>query len=131
LLIDESYNANPASMLATIGELANNAIGRRIVVLGAMKELGAKSDEYHMALARPLADAKVDFAILVGEEMQILAEKLKAGLEGPDDFAHCATAKEALDLLRDNLRGSDTVLVKGSNSMGLSAIVAALVGKGS
>ncbi len=131
LLIDESYNANPASMAATIGELANSAAGRRVVVLGAMKELGDKSDDYHLALAGPLAAANVDYAIFVGEEMQILVEKLNAGLEGPSEFAHCATAREALDLLRDNLRESDSVLVKGSNSMGLSAIINALVGEGS
>ncbi|MEP7349980.1 MAG: UDP-N-acetylmuramoyl-tripeptide--D-alanyl-D-alanine ligase [Sphingorhabdus sp.] len=130
LLIDESYNANPASMAATIGELANAGTGRRVVVLGAMKELGDKSDAYHLALAVPLAAANVDYAIFVGEEMQILAEKLKAGLEGPAEFAHCATAQEALVLLRDNLRDSDTILVKGSNSMGLSAIINSLVGEG-
>lgn len=130
LLIDETYNANPGSMEATIGELANSGPGRRIVVLGSMKELGSKSDEYHLALATPLAEAKIDFAILVGEEMQILVKGLKAGLEGPFEFAHCSTAKEALDLLRDNLRDSDTILVKGSNSIGLSTIVTALVGEG-
>lgn len=127
LLLDESYNANPASMAATLAELGKFG-GRKIAVLGTMKELGHKSDEYHLALAAPLAAANVDFAILVGEEMQILAEKLKAGVEGPAKFAHCASASEALDLLRSNLRNSDTVLVKGSNSMGLSKIVNALVG---
>lgn len=131
LVIDESYNANPASMAATISELANNDTGRRIVVLGAMKELGDKSDDYHLALAGPLAAANVDYAILVGEEMQILVEKLKAGVERPTEFAHCASAKEALELLRDNLRVSDTILVKGSNSMGLSIVINALVGEGS
>jgi UDP-N-acetylmuramoyl-tripeptide--D-alanyl-D-alanine ligase len=127
LLLDESYNANPASMAATLAELGKFE-GRKIAVLGTMKELGHKSDEYHLALAEPLAAAKVDFAILVGEEMQILAEKLKAGVEGPAEFAHCASAKEALDFLKSDLRNSDTVLVKGSNSMGLSTIVNALVG---
>ena len=130
-LIDESYNANPASMDATIGELGNHQKGRRIVVLGAMRELGGKSDAYHLALATPLAAAKIDYAILVGQEMQILAQKLSMGLEGPAEFAHCANATEAFDLLRDNLRDSDTILVKGSNSVGLSSIVAALVGEGS
>lgn len=130
LLIDESYNANPASMNATISEVGNLP-GRRIVVLGSMKELGDKSDEYHTALAGPMAAAGVDYAILVGEEMQILVEKLKAGLEGPRDFAHGANAQEALDLLRGYMRAGDNVLVKGSNSMGLSAIVRALRGEGS
>lgn len=127
LLLDESYNANPASMAATLAELGKFE-GRKVAVLGTMKELGQKSDEYHLGLAAPLAAAKIDFAIFVGEEMQILADQLKAGLEGPADFAHCATAKEALDLLKSNLRENDTILVKGSNSMGLSAIVSALTG---
>jgi UDP-N-acetylmuramoyl-tripeptide--D-alanyl-D-alanine ligase len=127
LLLDESYNANPASMAATLAELGKFN-GRKVAVLGTMKELGQKSDEYHLGLAAPLAAANVNFAILVGEEMQILAEKLKAGVEGPVEFAQCATAREALDLLKSNLRASDTILVKGSNSMGLSSIVCALVG---
>jgi UDP-N-acetylmuramoyl-tripeptide--D-alanyl-D-alanine ligase len=127
-LIDESYNANPASMLATIGQLGQASGGRRIAVLGSMKELGAKSAQYHSALAAPLAAAKVDFALLVGQEMEILAEELKAGVEGPANFAHCATAQEALALLQNYLCASDTILVKGSNSMGLSSIVSALTG---
>jgi UDP-N-acetylmuramoyl-tripeptide--D-alanyl-D-alanine ligase len=128
LLLDESYNANPASMEATLAELGKFD-GRKIAVLGSMKELGHKSDEYHLGLTAHLVAAKVDYAIFVGEEMQILAEKLRAGLEGPAEFDHCATAKEALDLLSRNLHESDTMLVKGSNSMGLSAIVSALVGR--
>ena len=127
-LIDESYNANPASMLATIGQLGQASGGRRIAVLGSMKELGAKSAQYHSALAAPLAAAKVDFALLVGQEMEILADALKAGVEGPANFAHCATAQEALALLQNYLCASDTILVKGSNSMGLSSIVSALTG---
>jgi UDP-N-acetylmuramoyl-tripeptide--D-alanyl-D-alanine ligase len=127
LLMDESYNANPASMAATLAELGKFE-GRKIVVLGSMKELGHKSEEYHLGLAGPLAGAGVDRAILVGEEMQILVEKLRVGVEGPGEIAHCATAREALDLLSGTLRESDTILVKGSNSMGLSVIVNALVG---
>lgn len=127
LLLDESYNANPASMAATLAELGKFP-GRKIAVLGTMKELGDKSDEYHAQLSEPLATAQVDFAVLVGEGMEILAEKLKAGVEGPTDFAHCASAEEALDLLQAYLRESDTVLIKGSNSMGLSMILNALVG---
>jgi UDP-N-acetylmuramoyl-tripeptide--D-alanyl-D-alanine ligase len=123
LIIDESYNANPASMAATIGELVNYSSGKRKVVLGAMKELGHMSDHYHAALAKPLADANVDFAVLVGEEMHILAEKLHQGVEGPKEFAHCANTQDALKILRQNVEPGDTVLVKGSNSMGLSAII--------
>ncbi len=128
LLIDESYNANPASMQATISELGNIGQGRRIVVLGAMKELGDQSDHYHTALAGPMAAANIDFAILIGKEMQILAEQLKSGLEGPREFAHCANTGEALTLLQNMILANDNVLVKGSNSVGLSAIIKAYVG---
>jgi UDP-N-acetylmuramoyl-tripeptide--D-alanyl-D-alanine ligase len=128
LLIDESYNANPASMAATLSELGNTPDGRRIAVLGAMKELGDQSDHYHTALSRPMLAANIDFAILVGKEMQILAEQLKSGLEGPKKFAHCANANEALELLQNNVQAHDSVLVKGSNSMGLSKIIKAYVG---
>jgi UDP-N-acetylmuramoyl-tripeptide--D-alanyl-D-alanine ligase len=127
LLLDESYNANPSSMAATLAELGKFT-GRKVAVLGSMGELGDRSDEYHVAIADQLADAHVDLAILVGEKMQILAEKLNAGVEGAAEFAHCATAREALDLLKSNLRENDTILVKGSNFLGLSVIVSALVG---
>jgi UDP-N-acetylmuramoyl-tripeptide--D-alanyl-D-alanine ligase len=128
LLIDESYNANPASMAATISELSNLDGGRRVAVLADMKELGDQSAHYHRLLARDLSDAKVDYAILVGEEMQNLVESLKQGVEGPANFAHCKNSKQALALLQDYLRSGDKVLVKGSNSMGLSAIIREFVG---
>ena len=128
LLIDESYNANPASMAATIGELGKLPVNRRLVVLGAMKELGDKSDRYHGGLAVPMAAAGVDFAVLVGDEMQYLVDQLAKGVEGPARFAHCRTAEEATVLIRDELGAGDALLVKGSNSMGLSKLVAVLTG---
>lgn len=124
VLIDESYNANPASMAATIHQLGREAATRRICVLGAMKELGGQSDVYHAELAGPLAEASVDMVLLVGEEMQALAKALVGRVE----FAHGTTIEPATDWLRDKLRPGDVVLVKGSNSVGLSRIVAALTG---
>ena len=68
-MIDESYNANPASMAATIRSLgAERDVERRIAVLGPMRELGPRSDELHAELAAPLVEAKVDELVLVGEE---------------------------------------------------------------
>lgn len=136
LLIDESYNANPASMRATLAQLGRTPARRRIAVLGAMKELGAHAPGYHAALAEPLAEAGVDHVILVGDEMAALAAVLGAGELGKSDgsllgkavpFAHCKTAKEALEALRTyGLERDDAILVKGSNSVGLAAIVTAL-----
>jgi UDP-N-acetylmuramoyl-tripeptide--D-alanyl-D-alanine ligase len=131
LLIDESYNANPASMRATLGQLGVTSARRRIAVLGAMKELGEHGPAYHAALAEPLSASGADHAILVGDEMQALADELgKAGgsmLGKPIAFAHCGTAAAALAALRAlGVEGGDAILVKGSNSVGLGALVAAL-----
>lgn len=127
LLIDESYNANPASMRAAIDGLAKSPNERRIAVLGAMKELGDLSVGYHAQIAPLLAQAKVDEAIFVGPEFENLVEKLGTGLEGPARFAHCGTAAEAAELLRAHIKGGEAVLVKGSNSVGLSSLVSAFV----
>ena len=131
LLIDESYNANPASMAVTIAELGCTPTRRRIAVLGAMKELGAAADAYHADLASPLLAAGVDRVILVGEEMAPLARALgksaAAALGKRIDVAHVADAVAALALVTaDKLEGGDAVLIKGSNSVGLATIVQAL-----
>ncbi len=131
LLIDESYNANPASMKATLAVLGETPARRRIAVLGAMGELGERSAAYHAALARPLTEAGVAHAILVGDEMRALADELgkasTSALGKPVPFAHCANVQEALQALRAlGLDSGDAILVKGSNSVGLGALVAAL-----
>jgi UDP-N-acetylmuramoyl-tripeptide--D-alanyl-D-alanine ligase len=134
LLIDESYNANPASMRATLAQLGTTPARRRIAVLGAMKELGAHAPGFHAALAGPLIGAGVDFAVLVGDEMHALADELgksdAAALGKAPRFAHCASVKEAQDALRQfGLERGDAILVKGSNSVGLGALVAALASR--
>lgn len=131
LLIDESYNANPASMRATLKALAQTPATRRIAVLGSMKELGDFSDGFHRQLAEPLAEAGVAHAILVGDEMRALAAELgkAAGdsLGNATRFAHCQSPDEALAALGAiGLRPGDAVLVKGSNSVGLGKLVARL-----
>ena len=131
LVIDESYNANPASMRATLAALAQTPARRRIAVLGAMKELGEFAPRLHAALVEPLAEAGVAFAVLVGPEMRALADELgkqgQSPLGKPIGFAHCRTADEAGDALQGlGLANGDAILVKGSNSVGLGALVAAL-----
>jgi UDP-N-acetylmuramoyl-tripeptide--D-alanyl-D-alanine ligase len=125
LLIDESYNANPASMRATLKSLAEQKVeGRRIAVLGSMRELGAGSDDFHAALAEPVEAACVDYAILVGEEMKALAKALGEKV----NMTHVPDARSASGPLRDAIRPGDAILVKGSNSIGLAALVEELAG---
>lgn len=128
LLIDESYNANPASMRATLKALKATPATRRLAVLGSMKELGDFADAFHRQLAEPIAEAGVAHAILVGPEMAALADELgkAAGvsLGKPFTFAHCEGPAEAIALLGQlGLAHGDAVLVKGSNSVGLGRLV--------
>ncbi len=128
LVIDESYNANPASMRATLKALGQTPAHRRIAVLGSMKELGDFSAEFHRQLVRPLVEAGIDHAILVGEEMRPLARELgKPGglsLGMGASFAHCKDPAEAIAALEQfGLTNGDAVLVKGSNSVGLGRLV--------
>ena len=128
LLIDESYNANPASMRATLRQLGQTPATRRIAVLGSMKELGDFAEGFHVQLAEPLAEAKVDHAVLVGPEMLALARALGKGeggaLAAGLTFAHCDGPAEAISALEEfGLTSGDAVLVKGSNSVGLGRLV--------
>lgn len=134
LLIDESYNANPASMTATLRQLGATPAARRVAILGAMRELGADEARYHAELAGPIAEGRVDRLILVGPEMAALADALgKSGagaLAAAIDVSHVQnTAEAAQCLAADGVRGGDAILVKGSNSVGLSALVRSLTPK--
>ena len=125
LLIDESYNANPASMAATLKSLgAERDVARRIAVLGPMRELGTHSAQLHAGLAPAVLDAHVDELILIGEEMRPLAElvvgKISLDLVGSVD--------EAIAGLLAKLHPGDAVLVKASNSVGLAKLVDRVAG---
>lgn len=128
LMIDESYNANPASMRATLRALGQTPATRRVAVLGSMKELGDFAPRFHAQLAEPLAEANVDYAVLVGEEMKALAQDLGKGAGGAlaagMSFAHCEGPAEAISALEEfGITSGDAVLVKGSNSVGLGRLV--------
>lgn len=122
LLIDESYNANPVSMAAALKTFGEEPIERRIVVLGAMGELGAATADYHADLAGPIIDAGVGMAVLVGEPMQSLANAL--GNKIP--FVHVSDAVTAFESLAGEIHPGDAVLIKGSNYIGLARVVDAL-----
>ncbi|QLC23313.1 UDP-N-acetylmuramoyl-tripeptide--D-alanyl-D-alanine ligase [Parasphingopyxis sp. CP4] len=122
LLIDESYNANPVSMKAALKTLAEEPVDRRIVVLGAMGELGDDTDSYHAGLADPILDAGIEMAVLVGEPMKVLATALGNKI----DIVHVPDAATALESLEGKIRTGDALLIKGSNYIGLARLVEAL-----
>ena len=120
VLIDESYNANPASMAATLKSLgAEKDVGRRIAVLGPMRELGEHSDVLHAGLAPAVLSAHVDRLILIGDEMRSLESALAARVQ----TQRVSTVDEATTALRHLVRPGDAVLVKASNSVGLAKLV--------
>ncbi|MCP3731173.1 UDP-N-acetylmuramoyl-tripeptide--D-alanyl-D-alanine ligase [Sphingomonas sp. MG17] len=125
LVIDESYNANPASMRATLAVLSETRATRRLAVLGEMRELGEQSAAFHAGLAGPIRDAGVEALLLVGEGMAPLAR----ALEGHIELVHVPDAAAARERIETMLRPGDAVLIKGSNGVGLSRVVAALAGR--
>jgi UDP-N-acetylmuramoyl-tripeptide--D-alanyl-D-alanine ligase len=125
LLIDESYNANPASMAAAIALLGQAAVGkhgRRIAVLGDMLELGAQGVGLHRGLAAPIQAAGVDLVYCSGPLMRALWEALPTSRRGGYAETAAALQPAVLAVLRDG----DAVMVKGSLGSKMGPLVKAL-----
>ena len=121
-IIDESYNANPASMEAALNVLASYGgvkTKRRIAVLGDMLELGRQSKKLHEGLAKFISSSKADLVFLVGPEMEHLAKILpKEKLGG-----HYKDTTNLAERLKVVFKAGDVVVFKASNSLGFSKIV--------
>ena len=128
-LIDESYNANPASMVAAIGLLGAAPVGdggRRIAVLGEMLELGPDAPTLHAGLVEALLAAKVDRVYVSGELMRHLWDKLPASMRG----LFAGSAVGLVGAVEDAVGPGDVVMVKGSNASKVSAVARALKVRG-
>ena len=125
LLIDESYNANPASMRAAIALLGGAPVGkrgRRIAVLGDMLELGPAGAELHRALADAIETAEIDLVFCSGPLMHALWEALPSRARG--GYAETAAGLEPTVLAA--VQAGDAVMVKGSLGSRMGPIVRAL-----
>ena len=125
LLIDESYNANPASMRAAIDLLGHTTCGlegRRIAVLGDMLELGTRAETLHAGLAEALIAARIDRVFLAGPLMHALWRVLPTDLQG----AWAPNSKELEPKVLAAVRAGDALMVKGSNGSRMAPIVEAL-----
>ncbi len=121
-IINDAYNANPTSMAAAIHALAAaSTTGRRVAVLGAMRELGERSEPEHRRIGGLLQDAKIDAAICVGVEGQWIANSA-AGLT---TVLCVETAVEAQRILQEFAEPGDVVLIKASRAVGLEALAGA------
>ncbi len=125
LLIDESYNANPASMRAAIALLGQALVGkhgRRIAVLGDMLELGPAGAELHRGLGQSIEAAGIDLVFCSGPLMRTLWEALPSRARG--GYAEAAAGLEPAVL--EAIRAGDAVMVKGSLGSKMGPIVKAL-----
>jgi UDP-N-acetylmuramoyl-tripeptide--D-alanyl-D-alanine ligase len=116
LLINDAWNANPISVRAALEHLAALANGRRrVAVLGEMAELGAYADEAHREVARAVEEIGVEVLVAVGPQARVYG-----GQFVPD-------ASAAIELLRDEVRPGDVVLVKGARALGLERVAESLL----
>jgi UDP-N-acetylmuramoyl-tripeptide--D-alanyl-D-alanine ligase len=125
-LIDESYNASPAAMRAALdvlGRLQPAPGGRRIAVLGDMRELGADADRLHGELASALGRARIDLLLACGAHMAHLVEEVR----GTIPAEHAADSTALLPMVVGAVAAGDVVLVKGSLGSRMAPIVEALM----
>ncbi len=124
-LVDESYNANPASMraaLSTLGLTPRGDYGRRVAVLGDMLELGEDGPKLHRDLAEAVDAGGVDVVFACGEQMASLYQALPPDRRG----AYADTAEALAPALLDEVRPGDIVMIKGSLGSRMGPLVAAL-----
>jgi len=126
-IIDDTYNANPDSMIAALATLARMPVeGRRIAVLGRMGELGTESERGHRQVGEAAGREKIPNVITVGDEANWIAEGAEAS--GVQTVIRTADIEEATQALRGIARPGDAVLVKASRSARLERIIQAMEG---
>ncbi|RNL79726.1 UDP-N-acetylmuramoyl-tripeptide--D-alanyl-D-alanine ligase [Nocardioides marmorisolisilvae] len=124
VVINDAYNANPDSMRAALETLA--AIGRSsgrptVAVLGEMRELGATSAQEHAAIGRLVGDLGIDRLVVVGEGARAISDTDESAL-------FSASVSDAVEAVRNNVDGTEIVLVKASRAAGLERVADALLG---
>lgn len=125
-LVDDSYSASPASTLAAL-ELLAELPGRRLALLGDMRELGELSAEWHRQVGHRAADL-VDVLYTIGTLSRTIAEAALSNGAAPDSVRHVNSAEEGAVALAKELRPGDVLLVKGSRAMALEDVITALEG---
>jgi len=123
-VINDAYNANPVSMRAALTTLTDHpAATRRVFFAGDMRELGPHADDFHRQLGQNVADARIDLFIAVGEFCRYAADQARAA--GMTDHAvhHYDTPAQAATAAQALLGPNAVILVKGSRSVGMEAIV--------
>ena len=127
-IIDDSYNANPASMKSAINTLSRyDARGKRILVAGDMLELGKKSKAMHKSIGKMVASAPVKALITIGEFSSFISRAAKKC--GMNKTYHAQSHEEAARILQRLARPGDVILLKGSRGMQMEKIIWEFRGK--
>lgn len=122
-VIDESYNANPTSMRAALAVLGQNNKGRKIAIIGDMRELGDKAQIHHENLLQPLLENKIDLVFCCGPFMAHLYDRLPKPMQG----GYTPTSLELIPLVLRDVKPGDVISVKASLGTGVKPIVDALL----
>jgi UDP-N-acetylmuramoyl-tripeptide--D-alanyl-D-alanine ligase len=121
-LIDESYNASPIAVKATIEAFSKVKADRHILCLGDMLELGNQSDELHQSLVNPIVEQNMSLLYCCGPHMKALYDVLPADRQG----AHYENSAEMAKEIKKMLKSGDAVLVKGSLGSKMKMVVEAI-----
>jgi UDP-N-acetylmuramoyl-tripeptide--D-alanyl-D-alanine ligase len=121
-VVDDTYNANPASMAAAVATLRRGAPGRRVLVMGDMLELGPDSASYHRETVRGVFEAAIDVLVTVGALTGEAARSVDDRC-GTTRALCCADTTAACALLASTVQPGDTVWIKGSRAMAMDRIV--------
>lgn len=130
-ILNDAYNASPTSMTAILKTLAKANIqndGRKIAVLGDIRELGDKSAYYHRKLAEAIDTEKIDKVYLFGPEMKYLYDELLGKYDSEDLFYEASSHDKLIEILDQDIQAGDVVLIKSSLGIDLLKVVTALTG---
>lgn len=127
LLIKDYYNASFESIKPSLEYLANLERGRKIAVLGDIKEVGSFSKEIHEKVGIEVAKNKIDKLITVGEEAKNIVKMAKIEGMSAENVYSCESNNQAVEILKNILMPGDTVLLKASNSMKFGEIYDGIV----
>lgn len=123
-LINDAYNANPASLAAAVDVLVSLPTeGRKVLIVGDMRELGQASDELHRQAAEKIAGSGVNMVICIGEKSRLVSRTIEAVSGGAVETHAYSSAVSAKRRLVSYLNKNDTILMKGSRLLALEKLV--------
>ncbi|MGQ0805996.1 MAG: UDP-N-acetylmuramoyl-tripeptide--D-alanyl-D-alanine ligase [Actinomycetota bacterium] len=126
-ILNDAYNASPTSVTAALRALARLPVtGRRMAVLGEMRELGAEADSAHADIGRIAVECGVDVMVVVGVEARPVGSGARAVAHGSVEVIEVRDAAAALAAVAQRAEPGDAVLIKASRAVGLERVAEAL-----